>query len=130
MVNTSLGTTLRSLREQADLSQEELAARAQVSRASVQNWERDRSTPRRAEFRRLATALGITADHLRALTEQPEPAAAPDEIRRLIAEAEDELRWLDPKYESTRKIIAARLQAEIDALRAQLKAVVESDTAQ
>ena len=60
----------------------------------------------------------------------PASSADPDELRRLIAEAEDELRWLDPKYESTRKIIAARLQAEIDALRAQLKAMVESDTPQ
>ena len=47
------------MREKAGLSQEELAAKAQVSRASVQNWEGGRTTPRRAESRRLAAALGV-----------------------------------------------------------------------
>jgi DNA-binding transcriptional regulator YiaG len=56
----SLGSTLRRLRERADLSQEELAAKAQVSRASIQNWEADRRAPRRAESRRLAAALGVS----------------------------------------------------------------------
>jgi len=54
------------MREQAGLSQEELAAKAQVSRASIQNWEADRTAPRRAESRRLAAALGITVDTLKA----------------------------------------------------------------
>jgi transcriptional regulator with XRE-family HTH domain len=47
------------------MSQEELAAKAQVSRASVQNWEGDRRQPRRAEAGRLAAALGVTVDALK-----------------------------------------------------------------
>lgn len=58
MQNPTLGNLVRHLREQADLSQEELAARAQVSRATVQNIERDRREPRRAVLRRIAEALG------------------------------------------------------------------------
>lgn len=65
MTEATLGTTLRSLRIKADLSQEELATKAQVSRGSIQNWERDRSEPRRAEFRRLATALGVSVEEIR-----------------------------------------------------------------
>lgn len=52
------------------MSQEELAAKAQVSRASIQNWEASRTAPRRAEERRLATALGLTVDELRAQVER------------------------------------------------------------
>jgi transcriptional regulator with XRE-family HTH domain len=60
------GKTLRQLREQARLSQEDLAAKAQVSRASIQNWEANRTAPRRAEMNRLASALGLTDLALRA----------------------------------------------------------------
>lgn len=66
MADAQLGKKLRDLREQAGLSQEELAAKAQVSRASIQNWEAARTAPRRAESRRLAAALGITVDALKA----------------------------------------------------------------
>ena len=69
MTEPQLGPTLRALREQAGLSQEELAAKTQVSRASIQNWEADRNAPRRAETRRLATALGMTVDALKARIE-------------------------------------------------------------
>ena len=59
MQNPTRGHLVRTLREQAGLSQEELAVRAQVSRATVQNIERDRTEePRRAVLRRLAEALG------------------------------------------------------------------------
>jgi transcriptional regulator with XRE-family HTH domain len=61
---------LRDLRERAGLSQEELAAKAKVSRASIQNWEGNRTTPRRAESRRLAAALGVSVDALRSQEER------------------------------------------------------------
>jgi len=53
------------MRESAGMSQEELAAKAQVSRASIQNWEGNRTAPRRAESRRLAAALGISVAALK-----------------------------------------------------------------
>lgn len=68
MADAQLGKRLRDLREEAGLSQEELASKAQVSRASIQNWEAARTAPRRAESRRLAAALGVTVDALKALT--------------------------------------------------------------
>lgn len=70
MTEAQLGKGLRDLREQAGLSQEELAAAAQVSRASIQNWEANRTAPRRAESRRLAAALGMTVEVLRARLEE------------------------------------------------------------
>jgi hypothetical protein len=69
----------------------------------------------------------MPVDELRALAEPPATSRDPETIRRLIDELEDELRWLNPKHESTRKVIAERLQREIDDLRAQLKALSGSD---
>lgn len=69
MAEDTLGSTLKSLRSKAGMSQEELAAKAQVSRASVQNWEGGRREPRRAESRRLAAALGVSVDALKAGSE-------------------------------------------------------------
>lgn len=66
MAEAQLGKRLRDLREDAGLSQEELAAKAQVSRASIQNWEAARTAPRRAESRRLAAALGVSVETLKA----------------------------------------------------------------
>lgn len=84
MTTESLGSALRRLRERADLSQEELAAKAQVSRASIQNWEGDRRAPRRAEARRLAAALGVSDI---ASQESADDLAEVIEARRLLTEA-------------------------------------------
>lgn len=67
------------------MSQEELAAKAQVSRASIQNWEAGRREPRRAEARRLAAALGVTVDALKAGTEGERVDA--QEIRTALQQA-------------------------------------------
>lgn len=85
MAEPQLGPTLRALREQAGLSQEELAARAQVSRASIQNWEGNRTAPRRAETRKLASALGMTVDTFRARMEEERLDA--QEIRNALQAA-------------------------------------------
>lgn len=85
MAEPQLGPTLRAMREQAGLSQEELAAKAQVSRASIQNWEGGRTAPRRAETRRLATALGMTVEQFRARTEEEQLDA--QEIRAALQAA-------------------------------------------
>lgn len=85
MAEGTLGTTLRSLRDHAGLSQEELAAKAQVSRASIQNWEGNRTAPRRAESRRLAAALGVSVDDLKASAREDQVDA--QEIRDALAAA-------------------------------------------
>lgn len=82
MGKPTLGSLIRSLREQAGLSQEELAVRAQVSRATVQNLERDRRDPRRAVLRRITEALGtnVTALNQALTTEVAPPAMTEEEI--------------------------------------------------
>jgi transcriptional regulator with XRE-family HTH domain len=106
MGNTTLGGLIRSLREAADLSQEELAARAGVSRGSIQNWEGDLRKPRRAEFRRLASALGTTAAELSANAAGDHPDDNGDDGDNGPGSGDDEVR---------------RLRAEVAALRAEIK---------
>ena len=77
------------MREQAGLSQEELAAKAQVSRASIQNWEGNRTAPRRAESRRLAAALGVSVDALKAPREDQVDAQEIRDALQAAMEIED-----------------------------------------
>lgn len=120
MGNTTLGGLIRSLREAADLSQEELAARAGVSRGSIQNWERDLRKPRRAEFRRLATALGTTVAELNAKLE-PQAGAALTRAEAVTErrELEEQLAHLDdfaPPGTAAHTILSEALQDRITDL--------------
>jgi transcriptional regulator with XRE-family HTH domain len=58
------GTQLRTAREQAGLSQQELADKAGISVDSVQNWEQGRTRPRLPALGKLAQALGVSLDVL------------------------------------------------------------------
>lgn len=108
MTAETLGSLIRTLREQADLSQEELAARAQVSRGSIQNWEGDRTRPRRAESRRLAAALGVDVATLnQSLTAPPADNPYTDAGERALWElpgrfTDDERRELIERYRELR----------------------------
>jgi transcriptional regulator with XRE-family HTH domain len=54
-----VGRRVLSARERAGLSQEQLAARVGVARATIQNVEQERTQPRPSTLRRIAEALGI-----------------------------------------------------------------------
>ena len=47
-ISENLGSVLRELRSKLKLSQEELAARLNVSFATVNRWENDKATPQGA----------------------------------------------------------------------------------
>lgn len=108
MQKPTLGKLVRDLREQAGLSQEELAVHAQVSRATVQNIERDRVEPRRAVLRRIAEALGtdvVTLNQSLAPPPPDNPYTDPDE--RALWElpgrfTDDERRELIERYREMR----------------------------
>jgi transcriptional regulator with XRE-family HTH domain len=52
--------TLKELRDNATLSQTELAARVGVSKAAISLWEAGIHTPRQAHIRKLALALKVS----------------------------------------------------------------------
>lgn len=66
------GETLRRLRVQRDLSQQQLADRLHVGRASVANWEVGRRMPDAATVAQIAEALGVDAAALLAAAVEPQ----------------------------------------------------------
>jgi ribosome-binding protein aMBF1 (putative translation factor) len=63
-------------RRRADLTQEELAARAGLHKTDVSKMERGRMLPTAPRLRRLCVALGVSADFLLGLVEDKQPIAA------------------------------------------------------
>jgi transcriptional regulator with XRE-family HTH domain len=62
--NENLGQRIRRLREAANLTQPELAARAVVPLGTLRNWEQGTRVPMAPAIVKLARALGVTADEL------------------------------------------------------------------
>lgn len=60
-MTTPFGETLRRLREEKGLSQQQLADRLHVERSSVANWEAGRRVPNATLFSQIAKALGADA---------------------------------------------------------------------
>jgi ribosome-binding protein aMBF1 (putative translation factor) len=55
---------IRAWREELGLTQEDLAARLSISQAAVAKFEHPNAHPRSATLKKIATALGITAEQL------------------------------------------------------------------
>lgn len=70
----TLGGAIRRLRELADMSREELAARAGLEPTLIARIEAGEADPTWGDARRIAAALGTTVDRLAALVEELEDA--------------------------------------------------------
>lgn len=55
---------IKALREQAGMTQAELAEKANVDQSAVSRWEKGDTRPRRRQLPILANALGVTVDEL------------------------------------------------------------------
>jgi transcriptional regulator with XRE-family HTH domain len=64
-----LGNAISSFRNDASISQEELAARAGVHRTYISQLERDLKSPTIDTLRKIALALDVKTSHLIKLTE-------------------------------------------------------------
>ena len=62
-------------RRRAGLSQGDLAQRTAMYGSDISKMERGRMLPTAPRLRRLAEALGVSADYLLGLTEEPDAAA-------------------------------------------------------
>jgi|tagenome__1003787_1003787.scaffolds.fasta_scaffold20481552_2 transcriptional regulator with XRE-family HTH domain len=68
----ALGAAVKTLRQGAGLSQEELAARAEVEPTLISKIEAGRADPAWGDMRRIAAALGTSVDRLAELVEELE----------------------------------------------------------
>lgn len=75
-----LRDNLKRLREEADLTQDELAQRLHVVRQTVSKWERGASVPDADMLARIAALYGVSASSL--LDEQPIPMQSLSTLQR------------------------------------------------
>jgi len=84
------GERLRQVREERNLSQDDLAQRAQLGEAQMHRYETGKADPSSEVLVRLAKELEVTTDFLLGLTDVPdkrilESELSPDERRLLSA---------------------------------------------
>lgn len=60
----TLGEKIKYLRTQADMTQDELAQKLGVARATIASWERNRRQPDYDFLRKLAKIFDVTTDYL------------------------------------------------------------------
>lgn len=68
---THFGERLRAAREESSLSQERLGLMIDASRQQVHGWEKQETAPNGETVKKLAIALGVTADYLLGLSDHP-----------------------------------------------------------
>ncbi len=67
-----IGRTIRSLRLDAGLTQEELALEVKISKSEVSRLEKGKRNPKWETMKRLAKGLGVPCWHMVAVAEQLE----------------------------------------------------------
>ncbi len=83
MPNELFSKRLQELRDERDLSQEELAKKARLQASAISHFETGARKPSFDNLRRLADALETTVDYLMGRTDAPDAAlAAGDQLYR------------------------------------------------
>jgi transcriptional regulator with XRE-family HTH domain len=75
MEKKAMGERLQKLREEAGMSQSQLARAAGLPLTTLRNWEQGRRVPLLDNALRVAKALGVTVDHLAGEGGKNEPPA-------------------------------------------------------
>lgn len=120
-LTNALAKRLKELRLERGWTLEDLAARSDVSRASLGRIETGQVSPTAESLNRLAAAHGLMTSRLLASIEAP--------LEPLIRNA-DQLVWTDPKTGFVRRSIsppAAHFQAEMIEARIPAGAVIDYD---
>ena len=91
----SIGTTIKKLRRERDMTQEQLAEYLGISACAVSQWECDRTAPDISQIPLLVRIFGVTSDELLGIGDLNKEA----EIKRLHDEI-DELSRIGKKLES------------------------------
>ena len=79
-MNETFGQRLQRLRKRANLTQEEVAAKLNITFQAVSKWENDVSAPDISVLNELSDILGVTLDEL--LGKQPVTQFVPEQNRK------------------------------------------------
>ena len=88
----AIGARIRSAREHLGLSQEELAARADVNAGYLSLIERGQREPSLSKLHKIATATNLTLGDLLGAAEVPATLVCDREVSRLMAQVPDDKR--------------------------------------
>jgi transcriptional regulator with XRE-family HTH domain len=105
-----LGAWLRSLREQAGLSQTELAATVGTDRRNIRRWEVEGHDPGGSMLMQILSALGVE------LTPSP-PTEMPRAVNAELREVDRRLRDVEDRAAGRHDELIARLEAQEAELR-------------
>lgn len=98
---STVGTRIRTLREQANMHQADLAAQLGISRPHLSKIERGRDLPGRETLIAVANTFGVSLDWLAEGHGDPRPAKAMDENEALLLFA-----WRQLTPEASRHFLA------------------------
>lgn len=59
-----LGNRIRQIREENDMTQEQLAQKMDKSQKTISSWEKDRTSPKMKDLNKLCMLFGCTMEHL------------------------------------------------------------------
>ncbi len=68
-MNTTFGQKIKSLREELDLTQTQVAERIPMNQSNYSKIERDQQEPDLQQLKRLAEIFGVSADYLLGITQ-------------------------------------------------------------
>lgn len=97
-----LGERLKAMRESQGYTQEELAEKAGIPVLQIYRYEHNKTKPDGEIIARIAMSLGISADYLLGITDEPgvriEGGLSPKERRAIVA-------WREGDYREAIKVI-------------------------
>jgi transcriptional regulator with XRE-family HTH domain len=113
-------------------TQSQLAEQARLNVRVINSFLNGRNWPQSRTRAQIEVALKWPVGTLARIEKGEEPPRTrertAEELRQLITEAQEELTWLNPRFESTRRLITARLEREIADLKRELEAIDKSDS--
>ena len=79
----SFGENLKELRMSKNMTQDILAQKTDITKASLSNYERDKRKPNYPVAKRLAEALGVTVDYLYTENDSNSPVSVKKRIENI-----------------------------------------------
>jgi len=77
VIGVTIGERIKQMRQIRGYSQQELASKIGIAMNSLYHYEKNRKTPSAEVVAKLAEALGVSADYLLGLTDDPTPKEGP-----------------------------------------------------